>query len=124
MEVRIGAHDGSIPFHYPSRRHERMAYKTQATVYLKGAVFAQTLEISEGGMLLGTPFRIPISSVLLIHFSLPDGQIRVQGRVIYTQHTKESASIHERTGIRFTAITENDSFLIRKFISSQRKKAA
>lgn len=112
----MGAARALVQIHIDKRRYPRRRIAANATVYGQKTIVAQALEVSEGGMMLRSKARISLSSLVLIHFSIPEGKIQAQGRVIYTKPAENPD--FDYVGIRFTNITENERLMIKKFVQA------
>ena len=62
---------------------------------------SEVQNLSLGGAFLNTPKTKPIDSRVEVHFCVPEGQIRAEGRV---RHVAPGRGL----GLRFTAIKETD----------------
>ncbi|HEX4923791.1 MAG TPA: PilZ domain-containing protein [Bdellovibrionales bacterium] len=103
--------------HIDKRRYPRRRFASIATVYGSKTIQAQAIELSEGGMMLRSKTKLSLSSIVLVHFTIPEGKIQAQGRVIYSKPTEENPDF-DYIGIRFTNISELERLSIKKFVQA------
>ena len=90
-------------------------------------VNALMLDLSEGGMAVVTDYDIPVSTILLIKFTLinlhvaKDEQVRVMEIIGEVRNNILSKKDEHRLGIYFTRIAEEDKSAIATFVKMTMK---
>jgi hypothetical protein len=90
-------------FQFDKRQFVRRSVSLKGTVFLPNPTTAQIIELSERGLMLQLKIKLPIASIVPICFVIPEGEIQVQGRVIYSVHSPDGSQ-GEQMGVRFTSI--------------------
>jgi hypothetical protein len=121
-EERLAAVSMPPDYFYPERRYPRKHYSGRAIIlYGTTTELGETIEISEGGLLLRTTLLLRPGDQVSVHFIIPNAYIRTTGEVIYLLPNLEDPNSCQ-VGVRFTSISDVDKSLIQKFIKKLSRK--
>lgn len=103
------------------RRFRRLDFVASAIVFYKDQTFfSETLQVSEGGVLLQTPADVVENEAITIHFVIDKRYVRAKGIILYVLH--DPVDNLNRVGVRFDSISEMDREVISRFVIKDQEK--
>jgi hypothetical protein len=100
--------------HIEKRQFRRLEMSGHAMLFFgKDYEVSETLQISEGGMMTTTMFRLTVGDEVTIHFTVGEMYLRARAQVIYMVPVPSEE--HYKVGLRFKNLLEEYRSVIREF---------
>jgi hypothetical protein len=98
------------------RRFRRMEMRGRVVLFFgKNSEVSESLQISEGGMMTTTLFRLAVGDVITVHFTVEEIYLRARAQVIYV--LPSNLEEQSKVGLRFKCLFDEYRSAIREFIS-------
>jgi hypothetical protein len=96
------------------RKHRRLEMSGYAMLFFgKDYEISETVQISEGGMMTTTMFRLTVGDEITIHFIVGEMYLRARAQVIYL--VPVPSEDYAKVGLRFNNLLEEYRNVIREF---------
>ena len=97
------------------RRYTRASLQERAVLFFgKDSEVSETIQVSEGGLLVYTTLRLAPGDALTVHFSVNGNYLRARADVIYV--LPPDAENRAKIGLRFQSLFDEYRSAIREFV--------
>jgi hypothetical protein len=94
------------------RRFPRINFKGQPVIYFgRESELSETLQISEGGMMVNTNLKLAVGDPVTIHLNVNETSLRARAEVIYVLPAENG---RKRAGFAFKALLQEYRVVIRE----------
>lgn len=102
--------------HANQRKFRRVEIRGRAVLFFgKDSEVSESLQISEGGMMTTTLFRLAVGDEVTIHFTVEEMYLRARAQVIYV--LPSNSEKYSKVGLRFKSLFDEYRSAIREFVS-------